>query len=107
MLKISNWEIYKTAGENGWCRGRPVGKDLQKAPFFVFKSQEPLELSCFSDCYPLTLYPLSKVIVLSRIEVHILQNPFLAGPLFYSQLPRPPQQSFSHNWIMERSLTGR
>lgn len=73
MLKISNWEIYKTAGENGWWRGRPVqGKGLQKALFFVFKSQEPLELSCFSDCYPLPLYPLSKATVLSRTEVHIL-----------------------------------
>lgn len=44
MVKISNWEIYKTAGENGRRRGRRVHvKELQKAPFFVFRSQEPLE----------------------------------------------------------------
>lgn len=42
MLKISNWEIYKTAGEDGWGRGRRVHvKELQKAPFFVIKSQGP------------------------------------------------------------------
>lgn len=53
MLKISNWEIYKTAGESGWWRGRRVqGKDLQKAPFFVFKSQEPLEAVMLQQLRP-------------------------------------------------------
>lgn len=60
VLQISNWEIYKTAGENAWSPGRRVHvKELQKAPFFVFKSQGPLQ-ACHASATaaPLLLHPL-------------------------------------------------
>lgn len=67
VLEISNWEIYKTAGENAWSPGRRVHvKELQKAPFFVFKSQGPLE-ACHASATAAPSYftPFSKATILS------------------------------------------
>lgn len=99
MLKMSDWEIHKPAGEmDGGEEGVCVCVQSAESSLFLFGSPRASGgLPCFSDCHPL-----SKARGLSR---HILHN-HCSAVLFHPLLARPPPSSpatadVGKKWNME------
>lgn len=112
MLEISNWEIYKTAGENGWSWGDVcMWKSCKKLPFLCSSPRGLWKLVMLQRLLP---PPTSPPFLKPPPSPHRLSDrrthsaaALLSLPLCEPHLPRPPQQSFCDNWIKESSLAGR
>lgn len=88
-------------GEEDVCKG----KTCRKRPFLFLSPRSLWRLSCFSNCDPLPLYPLSKA---TRLSIQAFREKYTsAAPLLSCSFILPPSPQASPTVILPQLDNGK